>query len=82
MYQRTVLRDLLTRLEVVLADEGVDPATVVRVIRCMLYGSPSEANARLRMAHDQRLMELARRVAPMPIDPVDPCRPAATRLGQ
>jgi hypothetical protein len=52
------------------------------VIRCMLYGSPSEANARLRMAHDQRLMELARRVAPMPIDPVDPCRPAATRLGQ
>jgi len=33
----------------------------------MLYGSPSETDARLRMAPDQRMMELAQRVPPLPL---------------
>jgi len=44
---------------------GVDPATIRRLIRCMHYGSPSETDAWLRMAPDQRLMELDQRVPPL-----------------
>ena len=40
-FQHAVLRDMLTRLEVILEDEGVAPETIERVIRCMLYGAPS-----------------------------------------
>lgn len=42
-FQLDTLRETLTRLEVVLQDEGVPDDTVERVIRAMLYGSPSPA---------------------------------------
>lgn len=57
-YQVTVLRDLLDRLEVILADEGVPGEVARRVIRCMLYGSPSVADAQLRMEQEERMKDL------------------------
>ena len=56
-YQATVLRDLLERLEVILDDEGIPRETVTRVIRHMLYGSPSVADAELRMKQTEQIKE-------------------------
>lgn len=65
MYQRQLLGELLDRLEAVLQDEGVPPETVVRVLRCMLYGSPSAADAMQRMAQEKQMTRLLReRAAP------------------
>ena len=61
MYQRTVLKELLERLDAILTDEGIDPGTRQRVIRSMLYGSPSEADARLRMEQHERMADLLNR---------------------
>lgn len=66
MYQRTVLRDLLARLEAILEDEGVEPAVTMRVIRCMLYGSPSAADAELRMEREAVIKEMYLRMPPQP----------------
>lgn len=66
-YQWTVLRDMLSCLEVILDDEGVPRETAVRVLRCLLYGSPSVADAELRMGQEQRMMELLARVPPQPV---------------
>lgn len=68
MYQRTVLRDLLARLETILADEGVEHAVAERVIRCMLYGAPSPADAGLRMQQQELMTEMLSRMPPGPID--------------
>jgi hypothetical protein len=67
-YQVTVLRDLLERLEAVLDDEGVPPETTTRVIRCILYGSPSVADAELRMQQAEQIKDLQYRVPPLPVD--------------
>ena len=82
MYQRSVLRDLLERLDAILADEGVPPATAAHVIRCMLYGSPSVADAELRMEQDKRMVEMAARMPPLPINPKTLGMPAERRWGQ
>jgi hypothetical protein len=58
LYQMTVLRDLLSRLEVILDDEGVPPTTAHRVVRGLLYGSPSPFEAELRIQQDERLRDL------------------------
>jgi hypothetical protein len=68
MYELAVLREMLTRLETILEDESVAPETVERVIRCMLYGAPSAANAELRMQQQERMTEMLSRMPPMPID--------------
>lgn len=65
MYEMAVLRDLLDRLEVILEDEGVPPETVTRVIRCMLYGAPSPADAELRMRQQEQMIDLLNRT-PLP----------------
>ena len=57
-FEMTVLRDMLSRLEVILEDEGVSRETIERVIRCMLYGSPSLADAELRMQQDAEMVKL------------------------
>jgi hypothetical protein len=67
-YELAVLREMLTRLEVILTDEGVAPETVERVIRCMLYGTPSPADAELRMRQQERMVEMQRLMPPMPIN--------------
>jgi hypothetical protein len=76
-FERALLRDMLTRLEVILEDEGVDRTTAGRVIRCMLYGSPSPAAAEMRMREAERTMDLLRRLPPVPIEIIDlkPKRP-------
>jgi hypothetical protein len=76
MYEWAVLRDMLSRLEVVLDDEGVPRDVAVRVIRCMLYGSPSPAAAEERM---RREAEMARRLSSeyAPVIHVDTIDPAA-----
>jgi hypothetical protein len=68
-YQVTVLQDLLELPELVLDDEGVPGETVHRVIRHMLYGSPSVADAEMRMQREEQLKDLLRNtVRPRPLD--------------
>lgn len=66
-YQWSVLRDMLGRLEVILDDEGIPRETTERVLRCLLYGSPSQADAELRVEQDERLKEALMRTPPMSI---------------
>ena len=66
-YEMTILRDMLDRLEVILDDEGVDRKTAQRVIRCMLYGSPSPAAAEERMRRDAEMVTLMNRLPPEPL---------------
>jgi hypothetical protein len=63
-YEMTILRDMLDRLEVVLDDEGVPRDTATRVIRCMLYGSPSPAAAEERMRRENEIAEQLSRTPP------------------
>ena len=65
-YQWTVLRDMLARLEVILDDEDVPRETAARVLRCLLYGAPSAADAEQRMEREQAMIDLMARVPPMP----------------
>ena len=66
-YEMTLLRDMLDRLEVILDDEGVDRETAKRVIRCILYGSPSPAAAEERMRRDREMVNLMERLPPGPV---------------
>lgn len=66
-FETAVLRDMLTRLEVILQDEGVDQAVTERVIRCMLYGSPSPAAAEQRMRQEAEMVKLVSRLPPEPL---------------
>jgi hypothetical protein len=66
-FETAVLRDMLTRLEVILEDEGVDRGTCERVIRCMLYGAPSPAAVDLRMRQADEMAEMLRRMPPLPV---------------
>jgi hypothetical protein len=66
-FEHAVLRDMLSRLEVILDDEGVPRETAERVIRCVLYGSPSPAVAELRMRERERTIELLERLPPAPV---------------
>jgi hypothetical protein len=68
-YEMHLLRDMLTRLEIILDDEGVDPGTARRVIRCMLYGSPSQAAAELRRQQEEQLADILKRTPPPVIVP-------------
>jgi hypothetical protein len=63
-YQWTVLRDLLSRLEVILDDEGIDREQAERILRCLLYGSPSVADAEDRIEITERLKEALSREPP------------------
>jgi hypothetical protein len=57
-YEWTVLRDMLSRLEVILEDEGVPRETAERVIRCVLYGSPSPGAAEERMRCEAEVVKM------------------------
>ncbi len=57
-YEMAVLRDMLARLEVILDDEGVPREIAVRVMRCLLYGAPSAADAEQRMKQQDELLKL------------------------
>jgi hypothetical protein len=77
-YEMTVLRDMLSRLEVILDDEGVDREVAQRVIRCMLYGSPSPAAAEERIRRDAETAKLLSGRPPIPfVMPAD----VAARIG-
>ena len=65
-YEMTVLRDMLSRLEVILDDEGVPHEVAERVIRCMLYGSPSPAAAGERMRREAEMVKLLAGRPPVP----------------
>ncbi len=66
-YQWAVLRDMLARLEIILDDEDVPREVACRVLRCLLYGSPSAADAEQRMEQEQAMRDLMARVPPMPL---------------
>jgi len=66
-YQWAVLRDMLARLEVILDDEDVPREVAMRVMRCLLYGAPSAADAEQRMERDAEMVRLMARVPPAPV---------------
>jgi hypothetical protein len=67
-FQLAALRETLTRLEIVMEDEGLPAGMVERVIRAMLYGSPSPAVAGLVKAMaDETLTMLEKIPAGMPV---------------
>jgi hypothetical protein len=66
-YQVTVLRELVLRLEGVLEDEGVPAETRERVIRCMVYGTPSAADAELRAEQQEEMAGLLAAAPPGPL---------------
>jgi|HubBroStandDraft_2_1064218.scaffolds.fasta_scaffold525338_3 hypothetical protein len=66
-FEVAILRDMLNRLEVVLEDEHMPPDVVERVIRCMLYGSPSAAAAEQRKRRDDEMIDLLQRMPPRPV---------------
>jgi len=74
MYEWAVLRDTLSRLEVILDDEGVPREVAVRVIRCMLYGAPSPAAAEERMRREAEMVKrMNNEYAPViHVDTIDP----------
>jgi hypothetical protein len=77
-YELTILRDMLDRLEVILDDEGVPRETGVRVVRCMLYGSPSPAAAEERIRREAEVVKLLSEQPPIPfVMPAD----LAAKLG-
>jgi len=80
-YEMIVLRDMLDRLETILDDEGVPREVAVRVIRCMLYGSPSPAAAEERMRRDAEMVKLLSERPPVPLHFPDPDGSLAKRLG-
>lgn len=58
-YQWELLRDLMKRLEVILEDEdSVTPEAATRVLRALLYGAPSAADAELRMRQQDEMVKL------------------------
>lgn len=63
-YEWSVLRDMLARLEVILDDEGVPRVTAERVLRCLLYGAPSAADADERIAMREHAVSLLNRKGP------------------
>lgn len=72
-HQWFMLRDMLGRLEVILEDEQVPHEVTVRVLRCLLYGSPSPADAELRMETDRLVREeLARTPPVIHVDGISP----------
>jgi hypothetical protein len=79
-YEVAQLTDLLCRLEVILDDEGVDGDTRRRVIRAMLYASPSEAEAEYRMTQEREMIEMLKeRPLSMHVTGLDPS--ALAKLG-
>ena len=59
-YQVSVLRDMMVRLEVILDDNDVPHEITTRVLRQLLYGAPSVADAELRMDQDKKLIDIAK----------------------
>ena len=77
-YEWTILRDMLSRLEVILDDEGVPRETAERVIRCMLYGSPSPGAAEERMRCEAEVVKMLNERPAIPFEiPAD----VAAKLG-
>lgn len=66
-YETAVMIEMLDRLEAILDDEDVPRETAERVIRCMIYGSPSPAAAQMRMDQQERMADLLSRMPPQPI---------------
>lgn len=63
-FEVAMLRDMLARLEVILADEGVAADTAARVMRCVLYGAPSPAAAQQRMRQAEEMIKLHEQLPP------------------
>ena len=64
-FQLSVMRDTLDRLEVILEDEGVPREITERVIRCMIYGAPSPADAEYRMRQQDEMVRVISRTPPV-----------------
>jgi hypothetical protein len=56
--QISQLRTWLTMTELALEDEGIEPATVERILNRLVYGTPSGADAPLRRHTDEEMRKL------------------------
>lgn len=65
-YQLNFLRETLERIEVVLQDEGLPPDQVERILRSILYGTPSKTDAEERIRMREEMTRLAMQ-APSPL---------------
>lgn len=57
-WQYTWLSEMVERLVIVMEDEGVPDETARRVLRCWLYGAPTEAEGMIREQQAQRIKDL------------------------
>lgn len=56
-----LMRRLLSAVDMAMEDEGIEETTRIRVLRCVMYGVPSESEALERMADvDRRTAEAMR----------------------
>lgn len=63
-FQFDVLLGMVKHLEVVLDDEGIAPGQADRILRCVLYGAPTVADAEQRVRDYERMVEIARKLPP------------------
>jgi hypothetical protein len=61
-YQLEMLRTMLTRMQIVLEDEGVPEEMIRSVIRCLIYGSPDPSEAIIRQNYEQQAKDLLQHV--------------------
>jgi hypothetical protein len=57
-YQFDIMRDMLNHLSVVLEDEGIPTEQAERIMRSVLYGTSSVANAEQRMRAHEVMVKL------------------------
>lgn len=65
-------------LEAILDDECVPRDVAVRVLRCLIYGAPSPADAELRVQQQEEMVKLLARI-PLPGRWGDLAKPGVTK---
>ncbi|MER5649687.1 hypothetical protein [Streptosporangium sp. NPDC002524] len=64
--QLNQIRDLMTRLEVILEDEEIAPEQRERILRSVVYGTPTVAEAEQRLnERNERLLQTYRAGVPL-----------------
>jgi hypothetical protein len=65
--QVSTFRTWLIVTELAMKDEDIDPSVAERVLNRVVYGTPSGADAHLRIERDAELLEQFRKMPPLPI---------------
>lgn len=62
-FQLDLMRDLMIRLEVILEDEEIAPEKRERILRSVIYGAPTVAEAEQRIRDNEEKLRLASWIA-------------------